>query len=101
MLAEEAHGAGGEPIHEGGLVEEADAVDVRGDVVVAVEHFAGYFDVDGVDVVEEGWGEEASKLEDEPGEEDDGGGRASGDGGVVCMRVEEVEADPLGDDKNK
>ena len=33
--AEEVHGAGGHPVHEGRLVEEADAVDVGRDVVVA------------------------------------------------------------------
>ena len=65
--AEDAHGGGGHPVHEGWLVEEADAVDVGGDEVVAVEHLAGDLDVDGVDVVEQAGGEEAADLEDEPG----------------------------------
>ena len=68
------HGGRGHPIHERGLVEEADAVDVGGDEVVAVKHLTGDFDVDGVDVVEQTGGEEASKLEDEPGEEEDRNG---------------------------
>ena len=72
--AEDVHGAGGHPVHEGRLVEEADAVDVGGDVVVAVQHLAGDLDVDGVDVVEQAGGEEAADLEDEPGEDEDGDG---------------------------
>ena len=82
VLAEETHGAGGKPVHEGGLVEEADAVDVRGDVVVAVEHLACDFEVDGVYVIEEAGGEDAAQLEDEPGEEDEGDRPWSGGGGL-------------------
>ena len=74
MDAEEAHGAGGHPVHEGGLVEEADAVDGGGDEVVALEHLAGDLDVDGVDVVEQAGGEEAADLEDGPEGDDDGEG---------------------------
>jgi hypothetical protein len=72
--AEDVHGAGGHPVEEGWLVEEADAVDVWGDVVVALHHLAGDLDVDGVDVIEQAGGEEAADLEDEPGEDkkDDG-----------------------------
>ncbi len=74
--AEEVHGAGGHPVHEGRLVEEADAVDGGGDEVVALEHLAGDLDVDAVDVVEQAGGEEAADLEDGPegGDEGDGGG---------------------------
>ncbi len=72
--AEEMHGAGRHPVHEGRLVEEADAVDVGRDEVVAVEHLAGDLDVDGVDVVEQAGGEEAADLEDEPREHEDGDG---------------------------
>ena len=68
------HGGGGHPVHEWGLVEEADAVDVGGDEVVAAEHLAGDLDVDGVDVVEQAGSEEAADLEDEPGEDDEGDG---------------------------
>lgn len=71
MRAEDVHGAGGHPVEEGRLVEEADAVDVGGDVVVALHHLAGDLDVDGVDVVEQAGGEEAADLEDEPGEDKD------------------------------
>ena len=87
--AEDVHGAGGHPVHEGRLVEEADAVDVGGDVVVAVQHLAGDLDVDGVDVVEQAGGEEAADLEDEPGEDEDGdGAEAPAAGGcVVCGRL--------------
>ena len=74
MDAEEMHGGGGHPVHERGFVEEADAVDVRRDVVVAEEHLAGDLDVDGVNVVEEAGGEEAADLKDEPGEDEDGEG---------------------------
>ena len=87
--AEEVHGAGGHPVHEGRLVEEADAVDVGGDVVVAAEHLAGDLDVDGVDVVEQAGGEEAADLEDEPGEDEDGDGAgapAAGRGGGAWFR---------------
>ena len=86
MFTEEAHRAGSEPVHEGGLVEEADAVDVRGDVVVAVKHLAGDLEVDGVDVVEEAGGEEAADLEDEPEEDDDGEGAAGLGGGVRSVK---------------
>ena len=41
-------------------------------VVVALDHLAGDLDVDGVDVVEEAGGEDATELEDEPGEGDEG-----------------------------
>ena len=89
--AEEMHRAGGHPVEEGWLVEEADAVDVGGDVVVALHHLAGDLDVDGVDVVEQAGGEEAADLEDEPGEDEDGEGAwapaagwAAGWGGASC-----------------
>ena len=52
VRAEDVHGAGGHPVEEGRLVEEADAVDVGRDVVVALHHLASDFDVDGVDVVQ-------------------------------------------------
>jgi hypothetical protein len=70
--AEEVHGASGHPIHEGRLVEEADAVDEGRDVVVPEHHLAGDLDVDGVDVVEQAGGEDAAELEDQPGEGDEG-----------------------------
>jgi hypothetical protein len=38
---------------------------------MALDHLAGDLDVDGVDVVQEPWSEEATNLEDEPREEDD------------------------------
>src|SRR5438477_489227 len=44
--AENVHGAGGHPVEEGWLVEEADAVDVRGHIVMALHHLAGDLDVD-------------------------------------------------------
>ena len=69
--AEEMHGAGGEPVHQRRLVEEADAVDVGRDEVVAQEHLAGDLEVDGVDVVEQAGSEEAADVEDEPGEDDE------------------------------
>ena len=71
VWAEEVHGGGGQPVHQGGLVEEADAVDVGSDVVVAEEHLAGDLGVDGVDVVEQAGGEEAADVQDEPGEDDE------------------------------
>jgi len=82
------HGAGGHPVHQWRLVEEADAVDVGGDIVVAMEHLACDLDVDGVHVVEQARGEEAAYLENEPGESEDSDGakapalrRGSGSGG--------------------
>ena len=74
VLAEDTHGAGGHPVHEGRLVEEAYAVDVGGDEVVAVEHLACDLDVDGVDVVEEAGREDSGEVEGEPGEDKDGDG---------------------------
>jgi hypothetical protein len=47
----DAHGGGHGPVEEWGLLEVADAVGVEGDVVVAEEHLAGDFGVDGVGVV--------------------------------------------------
>jgi len=72
--AEEAHGAGGHPVEQGRLVEEANAVNGGGDEVVALEHLAGDLDVDAIDVVEEAWGEEAADLEDGPEGDDEGDG---------------------------
>ena len=72
--AEEVHGAGGQPVHQRRLVEEADAVDHGGDEVVAQEHGASDLDVDGVNVVEQAGGEEAADVQDEPCEDDDGDG---------------------------
>ena len=77
VRAEEVHAAGSEPEHEGRLVEEADAVDVGGDEVVADEHLAGDLDVDRIDVVEQAGGEEAADVEDEPGEDGEGDGGGS------------------------
>jgi hypothetical protein len=55
------------PIEERGFFEIADAVGVEGDGVVAEEHFAGDFDVDGVGVVEECGGEEGEAgVEEQP-----------------------------------
>ena len=68
------HGAGGHPVQKGRLIEEADAVDVGGDEVVAPEHLASDLDVDGVDVVEQARGEETADLEDGPGEDEDDDG---------------------------
>ena len=65
------HRGGGHPVEERWFVEEADAVDVRGDVVVALHHLACDFDVDGVDVVEQAWSEKAADLKNEPGEDED------------------------------
>ena len=86
--SEDVHGAGGQPVHQGRLVEEADAVDVGGDVVVALEHLARDLEVDGVDVVEQAGGEEAADVEDEPGEDDEADGarvpaRCALDGGAA------------------
>ncbi len=65
----EAGGHG--PVEERGFLEVADAVGVEGDVVVAEEHLAGDFGVDGVGVVEEWWGEEGEGgVEGDPEKED-------------------------------
>ncbi len=82
MDAEEAHGAGGHPVEEGRLVEEADAVDGGGYEVVALEHLAGDLNVDAVYVVEQAGGEEAADLEDGPEGDDEGEGR-----GAPAVRV--------------
>ena len=74
VCAEDMHGAGGQPVQQRGLVEEADAVDVGGDVVVAEKHGAGDLDVDGVDIVEQAGGEETADVQDKPCENDHGNG---------------------------
>jgi hypothetical protein len=74
MYAEEVHRAGRHPVHEGRLVEEADAVYIRSDEVMTAEHLAGDLDVDGIDVVEQAGSEETTDLENEPGKRDDGDG---------------------------
>ena len=71
VCPKDGHGAGGEPVHQGRLVEEANAIDGRGDEVVADQHLAGDFEVDGVDVVEQAGSEEAADVQDEPGEDDE------------------------------
>ncbi len=80
--AEELEAGGHGPVEERGFFEVADAVGVEGDPVVAEEHLAGDLGVDGVCVVEEGWGEEGvGGVEGEPEEEDDAavaGGRRGG-----------------------
>ena len=48
---------------------------------MAVEHLAGDFDVNGVDVVEQAGSEEAADVEDEPGEDDEGDGAGVPAGG--------------------
>jgi hypothetical protein len=64
---------------------------------VALHHLAGDLDVDGVDVVEEAGGEEATDLEDKPGEGEDGDGAWAPEAGrcglvvgsqvlVLCLR---------------
>ncbi len=67
----DAHGDGHRPVEERGFLEVADAVGVEGDVVVAEEHLAGDFGVDGVGVVEERGSEEGEAgVEGDPEEED-------------------------------
>ena len=71
--AEEFEAGGHGPVEERGFFEVADAVGVEGDPVVAEEHLAGDFGVDGVGVVEQGWGDEGEAgIEEEPeGDEDE------------------------------
>ena len=85
--------AGGHgPVEERGFLEVADAVGVEGDPVVAEEHLAGDFGVDGVGVVEQRRGEEgeAGVEEDPEGEEDEAvvvAGWAFGHVDSVCSSV--------------
>ena len=71
--AEEFEAGGDAPVKERGLFEVADAVGVEGDPVVAEEHLAGDFGVDGVGVVEEWRSDEGEAgIEDESeGDEDE------------------------------
>ena len=72
MDAEEFEAGGHGPVEERGFFEVADAVGVEGDPVVAEEHLAGDFGVDGVGVVEEGWSDEGEAgVEEEPESEED------------------------------
>jgi len=50
--AEEFEAESHAPVEDGGFFEVADAVGVEGDPVVAEDHLAGDFGVDGVGVVE-------------------------------------------------
>ena len=82
--AKELHAGGHRPVVERGFFEVADAVGVERDVVVAEEHLAGDFGVDGVGVVQQGRGEEGEGgVEDEPEEQQDEaiarGARAGGE----------------------
>jgi hypothetical protein len=80
--AEKFEAGGDAPVEEGGLLEVANAVGVKGDPVVAEEHLAGDLGVDGVGVVEEGRREEGEAgVEEEPeGDEDEA---IALDGGLV------------------
>ncbi len=71
--AEEFEAGGHGPVEERSFFEVADAVGVEGDPVVAEEHLAGDFGVDGVGVVEEWGGDEGEAgVEEEPeGDEDE------------------------------
>jgi hypothetical protein len=84
--AEEFVAEGHAPVEERGFFEVADAVGVEGDPVVAEEHLAGDFGVDGVGVVEERRGDEGeADVEDEPeGDEDQAVAVCGRDGGWNC-----------------
>ena len=65
--AEELEAGGHGPVKERGFLEIADAVGIEGDEVVAEEHLAGDFGVNGVSVVEQGRGEEGEGgVEEQP-----------------------------------
>jgi len=101
--AEEMHGASGHPVQEGRLVEESDAVNVGGDVVVTAEHLAGDLDVDGVDVVEQARGEEAADLKGEPGKDEDDYGPwspAAGDGLAISFQLSSSQSSFVGCEGN-
>ena len=68
---EDLHARGHRPVDQRSLLQVADAVGVERDVVVAEQHLASDFGVDGVGVVEE-WGREEGEagVEDDPEEED-------------------------------
>ena len=90
--AEELEAGGHGPVEERGFFEVADAVGVEGDPVVAEEHLAGDFGVDGVGVVEEWRGEEGEAgVEEEPESEEDEAVAAYRGSGVgsreQCMRA--------------
>jgi len=77
----ELHAGSHRPVEKWSLFQVAYAVGVEGDVVVAEEHLAGDFYVDGVSVVEQGGGEEGKTgVESEPYQQDaeERGSRARG-----------------------
>jgi hypothetical protein len=86
---EHAHGGGHGPVEEGGLLEVADAVGVEGDVVVAEEHLAGDFGVDGVGVVEQrGSDEGEARVEEKPESDEDEAIAARLDRCLsICLRI--------------
>jgi hypothetical protein len=70
--SEEFETGGHGPVKERGFFKIADAVCVEGDVVVALEHLAGDFGVDGVGVVEEWWSDEGEAgIEEKPESDED------------------------------
>ena len=73
-LAEQAHGTRGEPVWQGWLVKVAKTVDVQRDEVVAYQHLARGFRMDGVHVVKQRRRKQAGKLSEAPeqNEESDG-----------------------------
>ena len=90
--AEEFVAEGHAPVEEWGFFEVADAIGVEGDPVVAEQHLAGDFCVDGVGVVEEWRGDEGEAgVEDEPEDDEDQAVAVSGrdggrDDGLHCGR---------------
>jgi len=71
VLAEEAHGAGGHPVHQRRLVEEAQAVDVGRHEIVTMQHLPSDLDVNGVDIVQQPGREQAASLQHQPCKDDD------------------------------
>jgi len=62
IRSEDVHACGGHPIHKRGFIEEANAVDVRSYIVMTLQHLSSDFDVDGVYVIEQSRGEEATNV---------------------------------------
>src|SRR6266404_1068459 len=75
MHSENFVAGGHPPVHEGRLLQIANAIGIKRDPIMTLHHFAGSFGVDGVDVVEK-WGiENTDEINCTPQEQDNPHGR--------------------------
>jgi len=95
VFTEDLKADGHDPVGQGRLLDVADAVDLAGDPVAAVDDVLGGLGVGGVDVVEQGRGEERADLhsQEDGGKEQPGGQRRGAHGGALVRRVGSIGRD--------